>query len=105
MNRLVSVGELRAVAIKHLVKLSVEHEFILPFFFSKRKTCHDNIYITAALGNIEYMKIRHLDFPRYRKKNPKNKQIKHPQKIETSRQNFDPFTPHFYIVKLGFTGI
>ena len=40
MNRLISVGELRAVAIEHLVELSVEHEFFWPLF-SKRKTCHD----------------------------------------------------------------
>ena len=39
VNRLISVGELRAVAIKHLVVLSVEHEFFC-HFFSKRKTCH-----------------------------------------------------------------
>ena len=39
VNRLISVGELRAVAIKHLVELSVEHEFFC-HFFSKRKTCH-----------------------------------------------------------------
>ena len=40
VNRLNSVGELRAVAIKHLVKLSVEQEFFC-HFFSKRKTCHE----------------------------------------------------------------
>ena len=39
VNRLISVGRLRAVAIKHLVELSVEHEFLC-HFFSKRKTCH-----------------------------------------------------------------
>ena len=39
VSRLISVGELRAVAIKHLVELSVEHEFFC-HFFSKRKTCH-----------------------------------------------------------------
>ena len=39
VNRLISVGELRAVAIKHLVELSAEHEFFC-HFFSKRKTCH-----------------------------------------------------------------
>ena len=39
VHRLISVGELRAVAIKHLVELSVEHEF-LATFFSKRKTYH-----------------------------------------------------------------
>ena len=33
VNRLLSVGELRAVAIKHLVELSVEHDFFLPLFF------------------------------------------------------------------------
>ena len=38
-KRLISVGELGAVAIKHLVELSVEHEFFC-HFFSKRKTCH-----------------------------------------------------------------
>ena len=32
MNRLISVGELRAPAIKHLVELSVEHEFFAIFF-------------------------------------------------------------------------
>ena len=40
VNRLISVGELRAVAIKHLVELSVEHEFFC-HFFSKRKPCHN----------------------------------------------------------------
>ena len=33
VNRLISVRELRAVAIKHLVELSVEHEMFLPLFF------------------------------------------------------------------------
>ena len=33
MNRLISVRELRAVVIKHLVELSVEHEFFATFFF------------------------------------------------------------------------
>ena len=34
VNRLIiSVRELRAVAIKYLVELSVEHEFVLLFFF------------------------------------------------------------------------
>ena len=47
VNRLISVGELRAVAIKHLVELSVEHEFFC-HFFSKRKTCHVNASITLA---------------------------------------------------------
>ena len=37
VNRLISVGELRAVAIKHLVELSVEHDFFLPFFFLREK--------------------------------------------------------------------
>ena len=32
VNRLISVGELRAVAIEHLVELSVEHDFLLLFF-------------------------------------------------------------------------
>ena len=36
VNRLISVRELRAVAIKHLVELSVEHEFFF-HFLSKRK--------------------------------------------------------------------
>ena len=39
VNRLISVKMLRVVAIKHLVELSVEHEFFATFF-SKRKTCH-----------------------------------------------------------------
>ena len=39
VNRLISVRELRTVAIKHLVELSVEHDFFLPLF-SKKKTCH-----------------------------------------------------------------
>ena len=33
VNRLISVGRLRAVAIKHLFELSVEHECFLPLFF------------------------------------------------------------------------
>ena len=37
VNRLISVGELRAVAIKHLVELSVEHEFFCHFFFLREK--------------------------------------------------------------------
>ena len=41
VNKLISVGELRAVAIKHLVELSVEHEYFC-HFFPKRKTCHAN---------------------------------------------------------------
>ena len=32
VNKLISVGELRAVAIKHLVELSVEHDFFATFF-------------------------------------------------------------------------
>ena len=39
VNRLISLRELMAVAIKHLVELSVEHEFFC-HFFSMRKTCH-----------------------------------------------------------------
>ena len=45
VNKLISVQELRTVAIKHLVKLSVEHEFFCHcFFFSVRKTCHVFFY-------------------------------------------------------------
>ena len=35
-NRLISVRELRAVAIKHLVELSVEHEFFASFFLREK---------------------------------------------------------------------
>ena len=49
VNRLISVRELRAVAIKHLVELSFEHEFF-GHFFSKRKTCHG---YSATLGEFE----------------------------------------------------
>ena len=52
MNRLISVGELRAVAIKHLVELSVEHEFFCHFF--KRKTCHaSNDISSQTVSQIE----------------------------------------------------
>ena len=37
VNRHISVQEMRAVAIKHLIKLSVEHDFFANFY-SKRKT-------------------------------------------------------------------
>ena len=37
VNRFISVGELRAVAIKHLIELSVEHEFFCHFFFLREK--------------------------------------------------------------------
>ena len=33
VNRLISVRELRAVAIKHPAELSVQHEFFCHFFF------------------------------------------------------------------------
>ena len=35
-NRLISVRELRAVAIKHLVEWSVEHEFFDTFFLREK---------------------------------------------------------------------
>ena len=53
VNRLISVQELRTVAIKHLVELSVEHDFFCNFF-SKRKTCHapeNRIYILTFHAN------------------------------------------------------
>ena len=46
VNRLISVGELRLVAIKHLVELSVEHEFFC-HFFSKRKTCYASVIFST----------------------------------------------------------
>ena len=46
VNKLISVGGLRAVAIKHLVELLVEHEFFC-HFFSKRKTCHEPLFFQA----------------------------------------------------------
>ena len=48
VNRLISGRELRAVDIKHLVELSVEHECFC-HFFSKRKTCH----VRPLLGSIK----------------------------------------------------
>ena len=36
VNRLIIYGEFRTVAIKHMVELSVKHEF-----FAKRRTSHD----------------------------------------------------------------
>ena len=36
VNRLISVGELRAVAIKHLVELSAEHDFFATFFLREK---------------------------------------------------------------------
>ena len=47
MNRLINVRESRAVAIKHLVELSVEHEFFC-HFFSKRKTCHVLVFVQTS---------------------------------------------------------
>ena len=37
VNRLISVRDLRAVAIKHLVELSVEHDFFFATFFLREK--------------------------------------------------------------------
>ena len=51
VNRIISVGELRAVAIKHLGELSVEHEFFC-HFFSKRKSCHVSFARCVLLANI-----------------------------------------------------
>ena len=56
VNRLISVRELRAVAIKHLVELSVEHEFFC-HFFSKRKTCHDEIVTVLSKGELANSRI------------------------------------------------
>ena len=36
VNRHISVGELKAVTIKHLVELSVEHEFFCHFFLREK---------------------------------------------------------------------
>ena len=54
VNRLIIVGELRAVAIKHQVELSVEHEFFC-HFFSKRKTCHELLHVIMIQSNFRYM--------------------------------------------------
>ena len=35
-NRLISVGELWAIAIKHLVELSAEHDFFCTFFLREK---------------------------------------------------------------------
>ena len=51
VSRLISVGELRAVAIKHLVELSAEHEFFATFF-SKRKICHDIPYKEGRTASV-----------------------------------------------------
>ena len=60
VNRLISVGELRAVAIKHLVELLVAHEFF-GHFFSKRKTCHvyvmRNLFLIFTLRKHAYSNI------------------------------------------------
>ena len=50
MNRLISVGELRAVAIKHLVELSVEHEFFATFFFLREKLVMTNEQTSTSKG-------------------------------------------------------
>ena len=42
------------MAIKHLVKLSVEHDFFSPFF-PKRKTCHGQINGTRKKKNVSYI--------------------------------------------------
>ena len=49
-NRLISVEELRAVAIKHLVELSVEHEFFLfATFFLREKLVMESSFFTSLL--------------------------------------------------------
>ena len=45
VNRLISVGELRAVAIKHLVELSVEHEFFATFFLREKLVMISQVYV------------------------------------------------------------
>ena len=45
VNRLISVGELRAVAIKHLVELSVEHGFFCHFFSIREKNLSWSGYV------------------------------------------------------------
>ena len=60
VNRLISVRELRAVAIKHLVELSVEHEFFY-HFFSKRKICHEIAFQLTELFQIEIDAVIYTD--------------------------------------------
>ena len=50
VNRHISVRELRAVAIKHLVELSVEYDF-LPLFFLRGKLVMRNFFsLGESLG-------------------------------------------------------
>ena len=42
VDRLISIGVLRAVAIKHLVELSIEHEFVCHFFLREKLSCYIN---------------------------------------------------------------
>ena len=49
VNRLISIRELRAVAIKHLVELSVEHEFFCHFSFLREK-------LVMFLGLVSWVK-------------------------------------------------
>ena len=47
VKRLISVRELRAVAIKYLVELSVEHDF-LPLFFLREKLVKSQVLVNDA---------------------------------------------------------
>ena len=56
VNRLISVRELRAVAIKHLVELSVEHDcFFFCHFFSTRKKCHEDTVLNKYREDKRYL--------------------------------------------------
>ena len=62
VNRLISVRELRALAIKHLVELSVEHEFFCHFFFQEKNlSCQPksfDIFLISLQKNICCVLIR-----------------------------------------------
>ena len=45
------------------------------------------------------------DIPTYITKKTKQKKKKKKKKSKTRLYNFDHLNPHFYIVKLGFTGV
>ena len=61
MNRLISVGELRPVTIKHLVELSAEHDFFCHFFLREKPVMahcgifENGILLVYATGHKQYV--------------------------------------------------
>ena len=62
-------------------------------------------HITSKISDSDSDSEKLLGENKIKKKKKKKKKKKQLYITKTSLYNFDPLKPHFYIVKLGFTGV